>query len=149
MNTQDWSPLGWGWISLSKGFSRVFSNTAVQKHQFFNAQLSAQPNSHIHTWLLEKPQPWLDRLLDETSLVAQRVKASAYSAGDLGLIPGWGKTPWRRKWQPTPLFLSGKSHRQRSLAGYSPWAGKELDTTDPLHFTWLDGTLLAKYVSAF
>ena len=55
MNTQDWSPLKWtGWISLqSKGLSRVFSNTTVQKHQFFCAQLSSQPNSHIHTWLLE------------------------------------------------------------------------------------------------
>ena len=62
MNTQDWSPLGWtGWISLqSKGLSRVFSNTTVQKHQFFGAQLSSQSNSHIHTWLLEKPQPSLD-----------------------------------------------------------------------------------------
>ena len=52
MNTQDWSPLGWtGWISLqSKGLSRVFSNTTVQKHQFFGAQLSSQPNSHINTW---------------------------------------------------------------------------------------------------
>ena len=51
MNTQDWSPLGWtGWISLqSKGLSRVFSNTTVQKHQFFCAQLSLWPNSHIHT----------------------------------------------------------------------------------------------------
>ena len=57
MNTQDWSPLGWtGWISLqSKGLSRVFSNTTVQKHQFFRTQLSLQSNSHIHTWLLEKP----------------------------------------------------------------------------------------------
>ena len=57
MNTQDWFPLGWpGWISLqSKGLSRVFSNTTVQKHQFFSAQLSSQSNSHIHTWLLEKP----------------------------------------------------------------------------------------------
>ena len=57
MNTQDWSPLRWtGWISLqSKGLSRVFSNTTVQKHQFFGAQLSSQPNSHIHTWPLEKP----------------------------------------------------------------------------------------------
>ena len=44
------------WISLqSKGLSRVFSNTTVQKHQFFGAQLSSQSNSHIHTWLLEKP----------------------------------------------------------------------------------------------
>ena len=57
MNTQDWSPLEWtGWISLqSKGFSRVFPNTTVQKHQFFGTQLSSQSNFHIHTWPLEKP----------------------------------------------------------------------------------------------
>ena len=57
MNTQDWSHLGWtGWISLqSKGLSRVFSNTTVQKHQFFGSQLSTWSNSHIHTWPLEKP----------------------------------------------------------------------------------------------
>ena len=57
INTQDWSPLEWtGWISLqSKGLSRVFFNTTVQKHQFFVAQLSSQSNSHIHTWPLEKP----------------------------------------------------------------------------------------------
>ena len=57
MHTQDWSPLGWtGWISLqSKGLSRVFSNTTVQKHQFFGAQPSSQSNSHIHTWPQEKP----------------------------------------------------------------------------------------------
>ena len=57
MNTQDWSPLRWtGWIFLqSKGFSKVFSNTTVQKHQFFSAQLSSHSNSHIHTWPLEKP----------------------------------------------------------------------------------------------
>ena len=62
MNTQDWSPLGWtGWISLqSKGLSRVFSNTIVQKHQFFGAQLSSQSNSHIHIRPLEKPEPWPD-----------------------------------------------------------------------------------------
>ena len=62
MNIQDWFPLGLtGWISLqSKGPSRVFSNTTVQKHQFFGAQLSLESNSYIHTWLLEKPQPWLD-----------------------------------------------------------------------------------------
>ena len=55
MNTQDWSPLEWtGWISLQpKGLSRVFSNTTVQKHQFFGAQPSSQSNSHVHTWPLE------------------------------------------------------------------------------------------------
>ena len=56
-NTQDWSPSKWtGWISLqSKGLSRVFSNTTVQKHQFFSSQPSSQSNSHIHTWPLGKP----------------------------------------------------------------------------------------------
>ena len=55
MNIKDWSPLGWtGWISLqSKGLSRAFSNTIIQKHQFFGPQLSSQSNSHIHTWPLE------------------------------------------------------------------------------------------------
>ena len=57
MNIQDWFPLGLtGLISLqSKGLSRVFPNTTVQKHKFFGAQLSSQSNSHIHTWPLEKP----------------------------------------------------------------------------------------------
>jgi len=55
-NTQDWSLEWTGWISLqSKGLSRVFSNTTVQKHQFFGAQPSSQSNSHIHTWPQEKP----------------------------------------------------------------------------------------------
>ena len=60
MHIQGWFPLGFiGWISLqSKGLSRVFSSTIVQKHQFFSAQLSLQSNSHTHTWLLQKP--WLD-----------------------------------------------------------------------------------------
>ena len=55
-------------------------------------------------------------------------KASAYNAGDLGLIP------WRRKWQPTPVFMPGKAHGPRSLVGYSPWGRKELDMTERLHF---------------
>ena len=65
MNTKDWFPLGWaGWISLqSKELSRVFPNTTVQKYEFFSAQPSLWSNSHIHTWLLEKPLLWLDRPL--------------------------------------------------------------------------------------
>jgi len=57
MNVQGWFPLGLtGLISLlSQGLTRVFSSTAIQKHQFFGAQLSLRSNSHIHTWLLEKP----------------------------------------------------------------------------------------------
>ena len=62
MNIQNWFPLRWtGWISLqSKGLSRVFSKNTVQKH---GAQLSLKFNSNLHTWLLEKPQLWLDRVL--------------------------------------------------------------------------------------
>ena len=48
-------------------------------------------------------------------------KESAGSAGDTGLIPGFRKIPWRRKWQTIPVFFPGGSHRQMSLAGYSPW----------------------------
>ena len=61
MNIQNWFPLGWtGLISLqSKGLSRVFSNSTVQKHQFFGAQSTLSPNSVICTWLLEKPKLWL------------------------------------------------------------------------------------------
>ena len=72
MNIQDWFPLGWtGWMSLqSKGLSRLFSNTTVQRHQFFDTQLSLSFNSHIHTWLLEKPWLWLDRSLSESNVSA-------------------------------------------------------------------------------
>ena len=57
VNIQEWFPLGWtGWISLlSKGLSRVLSNTTVQKHQLLSTQLSLESNSHIHTCLLEQP----------------------------------------------------------------------------------------------
>ena len=67
-NIQDWFPLGWtGWISLlSKGLSRVFSNTTVQKHQFFGTQFSLQSNSHIHTWLY-----WKNHSFDKTELCWQ------------------------------------------------------------------------------
>ena len=62
-------------------------------------------------------------------------KASACNAGDLGLIDPWlRKIPWRRKWQPTPVILSGKSYGQRSLVDYSPWDRTESDTTEQLYF---------------
>ena len=81
MNIQDWFPLGWtGWISLqSKGLSRVFSNITVQKNQFFGTQLSSQSNSHIYTWLLEKPSLWLDGPL--------LVKVMSLSRLDIAFLP--------------------------------------------------------------
>ena len=74
----------------------------------------------------------------EMASLAQTVKASVCNAGDPGSIPGFDpwvwKIPWRRKWQPTPVFLPGESHGQRSLVGYSPRGRKESDMTERLHF---------------
>ena len=77
MNIQNWSPLGWtGWISLqSKGLSRVFSNTTVQKHQFFAPQVSLYPNSHIHTWPVEK--------VSEFILGGSRITADGYCSHEI------------------------------------------------------------------
>ena len=55
---------------------------------------------------------------------------SACDMGDLGLIPGLGRSPWRREWLPTPVFWPGKFHGQRSLADCSPRGCKRLDTTE-------------------
>ena len=63
------------------------------------------------------------------------VKNSPANAGDIrdsGLIPWVGKIPWRRKWQPTLVFLTGESHGQRSLVGYIPQGREELDTTEAI-----------------
>ena len=57
-------------------------------------------------------------------------KESAFNAGDAGSTPESGRSPWRREWQPTLVFLPGEFHGQRSLVGYSPWDCKESDTTE-------------------
>ena len=78
----------------------------------------------------------------DSSLVAQRLKpASAFvclQCRGPQFDPWVRKIPWGRKWQPTPVFLPGKSHWQRSLVGYSPRGCKELDTTEQLHFHMLE-----------
>ena len=61
------------------------------------------------------------------------VKNSACQCRRPEFHPCIGKIPWSRKWQPTPVFLPGESHGQRSLVGYSPWGRKELDTTERTH----------------
>ena len=67
----------------------------------------------------------------ETEGLPRRLSAeeSACSAGDSGLVPG-REDPWRRKWQPTPVFLAGESHGQNRLVGDSPWGHSESDTTE-------------------
>ena len=61
--------------------------------------------------------------------------------------PWIGTIPWRRKWQPTPVFLPGKSHGQKSLVGYSPWSPKESNTTDPAHTHHLPRLLILSLVT--
>ena len=89
------------WAPWSPRDSRVFSSTTTWKQQFFCGQLSLWSNSHICTWLL-----WVTSLSLFTFM------------------------HWRRKWQPTPVFLSGESQRQRSLAGCRLWGCTESDTTE-------------------
>ena len=68
--------------------------------------------------------------------MAQLVKNLLVNAGDTGFFDPWvGKIPWRRVWQPTPVFFPGKFHGQRGLVGYSPWGCKESDTTEQLTFS--------------
>ena len=142
--SQGWPPSQWtGWNSVqSKGLSRVFSNTTVQKHQFFSAQPSSQSNSHICTWLLEKPEPWLDDLMTNAE------KAMAPHTSILAWVIPWMEEPgrlqsmgslrvghdlatslslftfmhWRRKWQPTPVFLPWESQGRGSLVGCHLWS---------------------------
>ena len=64
-------------------------------------------------------------------------KESACNAGDLGLILGLGRSPWSRKWQPTPVFLPGKFHEQKTLVGYSSWGHGESDTTEHTHTAYI------------
>ena len=108
ISIQNWFPLGLtGLIALlSKGLSRVFSSTTVWKHQFFDA---------LPLWHEEL----LIRGFLGLALVVKNPPANAGDARDHGFDPWVRKIPWRRAWQPTPVFLPGKSHGQRSLVDCS------------------------------
>ena len=64
--------------------------------------------------------------------MVKNLLAHAGDTGDVGSVPGWGRFPGLGNWLPTPIFLPGEFYGHRSLAGYSPWDLKELDTTDGL-----------------
>ena len=83
--------------------------------------------------------------LSKASLVAQMVK-NLPAVQETRFEPWVGKVPWRRKWQPTPVFLPGKSHGWRRLVGYSPWGGKESDTTERLDFHFYFNCLQKVYL---
>ena len=67
-------------------------------------------------------------MASQVALVVKNPAANAGEARNTGLVPEVGKIPWRRKWQPTPVFLPGEPHGLRSLVGHSPWGRKESDT---------------------
>ena len=74
-------------------------------------------------------------MASQAVLVVKNPPADAGDVRDAGLIPGPGSSPGERAWQPTPVFLPGESHGQRSLASYSPWSHKESDMTEQLAHT--------------
>ena len=84
--------------------------------------------------------------------VVKNLPANAGDAGDVGSIPGWGRFPWRKKWQLDPVFLPGKSHGQRSLVGCSPWGWEESHMTErpSTHqvYMWLHRALDPREITA-
>ena len=116
----------------SKGLSRVFSNTTVQKHQFFGAQLSSgEGNGNpLQYSCLENPMDggaWWATISGVAQSRTRLKRPSSSSSSSINI----GR---RRQWHPTPVLLPGKSHGWRSLVGCSPWGCEESDTTERLHF---------------
>ena len=82
-----------------------------------------------HQGVIEENNPAVETLRHRESLVVQTVK-NLPAMWETGFDPRIRKIPWRRAWLPTPVFLPGEFHGQRSLMGYSPWGPKEMDTTE-------------------
>ena len=165
VNIQGWFPSRLtGLISLlSKRLSRIFSSTTIRKHHFFSTQLSLWSESHIHTWLLEKPELWLygslcakwylcflicclgwsseKAMAPHSSTLAWKIPwteepGGLQSMGSLRVGHDWVTSlslftfmHWRRKWQPTPVFLPGESQGRGSLVGCRLWGHTQSDTT--------------------
>ena len=134
MNIQDWFPLGWtGLISLqSKGLSRVFSNTSSKASILQHSAFLVVQFSHPHMIGKNHSFDSMTFVSKVMSLLFNMLSFGAFPGGASGKEPAcqcrrhkrcgfnpWvGKIHWRRKWQPTPAFLPGESHGQRSLTGY-------------------------------
>ena len=144
------SPTQWPWIWASSGIWWRTGNPGVLQ--------SVGSQKVGHGWATEQQQEYtilklLSLLASDTalfpfirvitirhwtSLVAQMVKRLP-TMWETQFYNWVGKIPWRRKWQPTSVFMPGKSHGLRNLVGYRPWDRKESDTTERLHFhfqTW-------------
>ena len=114
-----------------------FTTEPSGKSQRDREKSQIQKASKALVYLVNHQVDSLDLFLSWASLVAQMVKKkkkkkNRVQCGSPRINPWVGKIPWRREWQPTPVFLPGEFHRQRSLAGYSPWGRKELDRTEYL-----------------
>ena len=179
MNIQDWFPLGWiGWLFLqSKGFSRAFCNTTVEKHQFFSSQLSLWSNSHIHMWLLihiyththtinwsllhfaypflcqwiVKVFPhfgYLEWCCVNTGFPGGSVgKEPARSTGDLGSIPGSGRSSGEGNGNPlqSPHL---ENTMDRGACSLQSMGLQELDTTEWLNHRINSGVQVFVWVYA-
>ena len=110
----------------------------------YMTELRLQPSSSTSKHRSHSASPWFANWGFPGGLVVKNLPANAGDTGDAGKIPG--KSLWRRKRQPTPVFLPGNFHGQRSLAGYSPWSPKESDITALTHSDrrkWSDAVTLA------
>ena len=120
------SPRPGRWIPCAHGAAGITQTGEEGQH---GALLSPLPT---HSWLLvpECFGPVEINLLACLSLVSQMVKNSPAMQERPKLNLWFGKIPWRREWQPTPVFLPGKSRELRSLVGYSPWSRRQSDMTE-------------------
>ena len=106
--------------------NKHYNNNVNQKQGKKLSKLSGKLSAHFHfSMLLYIYSLRIGKGFPSGSVV----KNSLINAGATGSIPGSGRFPWRKKWQPTPVFLPGKFHGQRSQVGYSIWGHKELDMT--------------------
>ena len=117
----------------------TFSRAIFCSYYQVKGILSTHPSSPVQSlnFLIHTIACWgelfQNKLLGfQGGAVVKNLPANVGDARDVNSIPGWGD-PWRRKWQPIPLFLPGKFHGQRNLVGYSPWSFKESDTTEWQH----------------
>ena len=139
--------LWWRLLSRSTGFSRCsgLSSCSQQapEHQLSSCGAQAQLPCDVRFHFITNKTSELGRSVFITvvsvlsrgfagATVERNPPDNAGDPRDIGQIPGSGTVPWRRKWQPTPVFLLGKFHGQRNLAGYSPWSHKESDRTELL-----------------
>ena len=130
------------WVAFP--FSRGSSQPGTQVSRIMGGILYQLSHREARqTWVLSHEEDWVTKnwcfwtaVLVKTLPWWLRWKSICLQRGRPGFSPWVGKTPWRRKLQPTLILLPGKFHGLRSLVGYSPWGCKKSDTTERLHFTW-------------